>query len=211
MDCTFFDRGYGIIVARAPSLKKNLYWKEITTENKAVYQEARQYLERAGLNIQAVVLDIKPGIKQVFYDKVIQACQFHEQQIVKRYLTSRPKTEAGQELKTLGDSLTILDEESFGERLKEWHAKWEKFLKERTYAADRKHWWYTHRRLRSAYRSLNTNMPDLFSYLKYPELHIPNTNNSLEGHFSRIKQLLNNHHGLRQWRRYQLIEAILKI
>jgi hypothetical protein len=113
IDCTFFGRGYGIIVARSPSLKKNLYWKEITTENKAVYQEARKYLEEAGFNIQAVVLDIKPGIKQVFSDKVIQACQFHEQQIVKRYLTSRPKTEAGQELKRISDSLTLLDEESF--------------------------------------------------------------------------------------------------
>jgi len=59
MDCTFFGRGYGIIVARSPSLKRNLYWKEITTENKAVYQEARQYLEEAGFTIQAVVIDAK--------------------------------------------------------------------------------------------------------------------------------------------------------
>jgi hypothetical protein len=209
MDCTFFGRSYGIILARSPGLKKNLYWKEITTENKAVYQAARKYLEEAGFNIQAVVLDIKPGIKQVFSDKVIQACQFHEQQIVKRYLTTRPKTEAGQELKRISDSLTVLDEESFRECLGEWHEKWGRFLKERTYASDRKHWWYTHRKLRSAYRSLKTNLPDLFSYQRYPELGIPNTNNSLEGCFSRIKQLLNNHHGLKKWRRYKLIEAML--
>jgi hypothetical protein len=209
MDCTFFGRGYGIIVARSPGLRKNLYWKEITTENKAVYQAARQYLEEAGFNIQAVVLDIKPGIKQVFSDMVIQASQFHEQQIITRYLTTRPKTEAGQELKRISDSLTTLDEESFRECLEEWHERWEGFLKERTYAPDRKHWWYTHRRIRSAYRSLKTNLPDLFSYLRYPDLHISNTNNSLEGYFSRIKQLLNNHHGLKRQRRYKLIEAIL--
>jgi len=209
MDCTFFGRGYGIIVARSPGLKKNLYWKEITTENKAVYQAARQYLEEAGFNIQAVVLDIKPGIKQVFSDKVIQACQFHEQQIITRYLTTRPKTEAGQELKRISDSLTTLDEESFRKCLEEWHEKWERFLKERTYASDRKHWWYTHRRLRSAYRSLTNNLPNLFNYLSCPDLHLPNTNNSLEGYFSRLKQLLNNHHGLKRWRRYRMIEAIL--
>jgi len=51
--------------------------------------------------------------------------------------------------------------------------------------------------------------PISFSYRKHRELNIPNTNNPLEGYFSRIKQLLNNQHGLRRWRRYQLIEAIL--
>ena len=209
MDCSFFGRGYGIIVARSPGLKKNLHWKEITTENKAVYQAARQCLEEAGFNIQAVILDAKHGVKEVFSDLVVQICQYHQQQIVTRYLTTRPKTEAGQDLKLISDSLTTLDEESFRECLEQWHEKWEKFLKERTYASDHKHWWYTHGRLRSAYRSLNTNMPNLFTYLKYPELHIPNTNNSLEGYFSRIKQLLNNHHGLKKWRRYRLIEAIL--
>ena len=209
MDCTFFGRGYGVIVARSPDLKKNLYWKEISTENKAVYQAARKYLEGAGINIQAVVLDIKPGIKQVFSDKVVQACQFHAQQIITRYLTTRPKTEAGQELKRISDSLTVVAEESFSRCLEEWHEKWGKFLKERTYSPEGTHWWYTHRRLRSAYRSLKTNLPDLFSYLRYPDLHIPNTNNSLEGYFSRIKQLLNNHHGLKQWRRYKMIEAII--
>ncbi len=209
IDCSFFGRGYGIIVARCPSLKQNLYWKEITTENKAVYEEARRYLEAAGFTIQAVILDAKHGIREVFSDLVIQICQYHQQQIVGRYLTASPKTEAGQELKFLADLLTKIDEKSFTELLKNWHEKWKGFLKERTYNSDGKHWWYTHRRIRSAYRSLKTNSPFLFSFQKYPELHIPNTNNSLEGKFSRIKKLLNNHNGLRKWRRYKLIQEIL--
>jgi hypothetical protein len=209
MDCTFFGRRYGIIVVRCPTLKKNLYWKEITTENKAVYEEARRYLEEARFVIQAVVIDAKHGIKAVFSDLVVQICQYHQQQIVTRYLTTRPKIEAGQELKLISDSLTTQNEESFTRLMEEWHERWNQFLKERTCAPDRKHWWYTHGRLRAAYRSLHTNLPYLFSYLKYPELHIPNTNNSLEGYFSRIKQLLNNHHGLRQWRKYRMIEAVL--
>jgi hypothetical protein len=142
-------------------------------------------------------------------DLVVQICQYHQQQIIQRYLTNKPKIQAGQELKILSDSLTRASEGLFSESLLAWHKKWAEFLKERTYAPDRGHWWYTHRRLRSAYRSLKTNLPYLFSYQKYPELGIPNTNNSLEGYFSRIKQLLNNHHGLRRWRRYRLIEAIL--
>jgi len=166
-------------------------------------------LEGAGFTIQAVVIDAKRGSKEVFSDKVVQICQYHEQQIIQRYLTSRPKTRAGQELKTLNDSLTKTTEDPFFESLLAWHKRWEVFLKERSYAPDSKHWWYTHRRLRSAYRSLKTNLPYLFSYLRHPELSIPNTNNSLEGYFSKIKQLLNNHHGLKKWRRYKLIEEVL--
>ena len=209
MDCSFFGRGYGIIVARCPGLKQNLYWKEITTENKTVYEEARIYLEHAGFDIKAVVLDAKHGIKEVFAGITIQICQYHQQQIIQRYLTSRPKTQAGRELRIISNSLTQQTEKSFVEALKDWHDEWRLLLAERTLAPDGKHWWYTHRPLRAAYRSLHTNLPYLFSYQRYPELKIPNTNNSLEGYFSRLKALLNNHHGLRTWRRYRLIEVIL--
>jgi hypothetical protein len=209
LDCTFFGRGYGILVARSPNLGRCLYWKEIATESKAVYREARECLEKQGFAIQAVVLDIKPGTREVFADLIVQACQFHEQQIVTRYLTTRPKMEAGQELKTISSLLNTLDEESFTGLLEEWHERWADFLKEKTYAEDGEHWRYTHQRLRAAYRSLHTNLPYLFSYLRYPGLGIPHTNNSLEGTNSRLKQLINNHHGLRKWRRYKLIEAIM--
>jgi hypothetical protein len=174
-----------------------------------VYVEARRYLEAAGFNIQAVVLDAKHGIKEVFSDLVVQICQYHQQQIVRRYLTANPKTGAGLELKLLSDSLTKMDGESFTESLKNWNEKWDAFLKERTYTSDGEHWWHTHRRVRSAYRSLITNLPYLFSYQRNPLLKIPNTNNSLEGYFSKMKQLLNNHHGLRLTRRYKLIETLL--
>ena len=196
-------------MARCPGLKQNLYWKEITAENKAVYEEARRYLEAAGFSIQAIVIDAKHGIREVFSDLVVQICQYHQQQIVGRYLTARPKSEAGQELRLLVGSLTKIDEKLFTELLKNWHEKWRGFLTERTYKTDGKHWWYTHKRIRSAYRSLATNLPYLFSCQRYPELNIPNTNNSLEGYFSKLKRLLNNHNGLKRWRRYKLIGAIL--
>jgi hypothetical protein len=152
IDCTFFDRFNGIIVARCPTLKKNLYWKKITVENKAMYEEARNYLEEAGFNIQAVVIDAKHGIREVFSDLVVQICQYHQQQIVVRDLTTRPKTAAGMELKVITGALTELDEKTFTELLDAWHEKWSAFLKERTYQPDGKHWSYTHRRIRSAYQ-----------------------------------------------------------
>ena len=190
-------------------MRQNLYWKEITTENKAVYEETRRYLEEAGFKIQAAVLDAKRGSKEAFSDIIVQICQYHQQQIIQRYLTNRPKTKAGGELRLIARSMTELDENTFASLLHAWHERWGSFLKERTYSPDRKHWWYTHRRLHAAYRSLTTNPPYLFSYRNHLELNIPNTNNSIEGYFSRVKQLLDNHHGLKRWRRYRLIQAVL--
>jgi hypothetical protein len=182
----------------------------ITTENKQVYEEARRYLENTGFTIQAVVLDAKRGIKEVFPDLIVQICQYHQYKIVMRYLTNNPQTEAGYELKTLIGVLAEIDERLFTALLTSWYEKWRDFLKQRTYRLDGKHWSYTHKRIRSAYRSLVTNLPYLFSFEHHPELHIPNTNNSLEGKFSDMKKYLNNHHGLRAWRRQKLIETILE-
>jgi len=88
--------------------------------------------------------------------------------------------------------------------------KWKEFLKERTVNHETGKWFYTHKRLRSAYRSLKTNLPYLFTYQKYPKLNIPNTTNSLDGTFSNFKSLLRMHKGLTRARRYKVICEILR-
>jgi hypothetical protein len=209
-DVTFFGRSYGVLVFRSPLLKRNIYYKEITRENPEVYRQAKIELENKGFTIQAIVLDGKRGVREVFRDIPTQMCQFHQTAILKRYLTSRPKTKAGQELRAIGLALTILTEQDFTTVLKEWHERWKDFIKEKTFAHDGRHWNYTHRRMRSAYRSLKTNSPFLFTYQKYPELNIPNTTNSLDGFFGKTKTLLRVHSGLTQERRYKIIQEIFR-
>jgi len=78
-----------------------------------------------------------------------------------------------------------------------WYLKWQDFLAEKTLNPETMRWHFTHRRIRSAYRSIKTNIPYLFTYLEYPNLDIPNTTNSLEGAFSNLKIKLQNHRGLK--------------
>lgn len=92
--------------------------------------------------------------------------------------------------------------------MKDWHEKYEDFLNEKTFLDDKK-WFYTHKKLRSAYRSLKTNLPFLFTFQKYPELNIPNTTNSIDGFFSKMKSLLQVHRGLKKERRFKVIQEIL--
>ena len=208
-DMTFNKRVFGVCVFRSPHLKKNLIWQVAIRETADIYHALRLKLEQRGFELQAAVIDGKPGIINVFWDIPIQMCHFHQVAIVTRYLTNRPKLQAGQELRRLTLTLAKSDEESFTRRFEAWHKQWELFLKEKTINPETKKWFYTHKKLRSAYRSLKNNLCILFTYQKYPELKIPNTTNTLEGSFSHVKGMLRIHRGLRAKRKYRLISEIL--
>ncbi len=209
-DATFFTRSYGIAAVREPNLKKNLYWKETATENPETYWQARNKIEQQGFFLKAAVIDGKKGAREVFMDMPVQMCHFHQSAIITRYLTMRPKLEAGKELKNIALTLTDSNEEEFTALLNNWHKKWKDFLKDKTINPESKRWFYAHKRIRSAYRSLKTNLPYLFAYQKYPELKIPNTANSLDGTFSYFKTMLRVHRGMKRARRYKVICEILK-
>ena len=106
--------------------------------------------------------------------------------------------------------LTRSDEKYFSELLVAWHNKWQEFLKEKTINSFIGRWFYTHKRLRAAYRSLTNNLPYLFTYQKYPELNIPNTTNSLDGYITTLNNFPRIHRGIRSKKRTKIINQILK-
>lgn len=212
-DMTFWGRGYGVMVFRSPTLKKNLWWTESLFETPFVYSEGLVELRTQGWIITSAVIDGKQGVASVFerLGIPVQHCHFHQVKTVTKYLTRRPKTEAAQELRALALILSRTTEEEFKTALAAWHATYESFLLEKSPALHKKRGWeYTHRRIRAAYRSLKSNLSRLFTYERYPELNIPNTTNTLDGMFSQIKNRLAVHRGLRRDRRYKIISEILK-
>lgn len=211
IDATFFGREYGALVARDPNEHENLHVHEMRHETKLEYRFARSDLEKKGYTLLAVVLDGRRGIPRVFDGIPVQICQFHQWKIVKKYLTTRPKLPSHKALLKIAGLIAKSTEETMRGMLEEF---------ERTYRADlnEKHTCshcgksvYTHRKLRSAYRSLTTNLSFLYTYQKYPELNIPNTTNSLDGLWSALKMHVNAHRGLRIDRRFKVIRAYLKL
>jgi len=209
-DVTFFSRLNGLCVFREPNIKKNIWWKFTDYERIRIYEQGRKHLEKNGFNIQAVVLDGRRGVREVFRDKPIQMCHFHQKQIIRRYITNNPKLEASMELKKIMKTLTYTNEIIFTEKLNQWHNTWKEWLKEKTTNHETGKWFYTHKKVRAAYRSLKNNLPFLFTYQKYPELNIPNTTNSLDGYFNSLKSKLNVHRGLTTQRRNKVIVELLK-
>lgn len=208
-DTTFFGRIWGVCVFRAPHLKRNVWWKDVQSEVMANYYYGRRILEEQGWVFQAVVVDGRRGMIKVFNDIPLQICQFHQMKNVTKYITRKPETQAGKELRSIMLTLTKSTEVEFTKLLSTWHLTWGEYIHEKTHVTGTKHWYYTHKNVRSAYRSLERNLPYLFTYLKYPELNIPNTTNSLDGSFVHLKDKVKIHHGLKKERRYKVIEELL--
>ena len=166
-------------------------------------------LEDKGWVFTAAVVDGRRGMTTVFRDIPVQICQFHQMKTVTKYITRRPETPAGQELRSIMLQLPRSNQKEFTKLLADWKQQRSNIITDKTYVTGTKYWYYTHKKVRSAYKSLERNLPYLFTYQKYPELNIPNTTNSLDGSFAHLKDKVKIHHGLRQDRRYKMIGEIL--
>lgn len=210
MDCVFFGRTRGYMVVRDPHRKENIYWSEIEHESLAEYVCATDTLESLGYEIQAVVVDGKRGLTGHYAYLPVQMCHFHQAAAVRRYLTMRPRLQAGKELRDIARRLGNCCEKCFARELAQWHNKWREFLAEKTVNPETGRGRYTHRRLRSAHFSLRRNLSYLYTYKRYPKLRIPNTTNGLESAFSYLKELVRVHRGLKDDLKGKMIASILQ-
>lgn len=212
MDATFWGRVGGKLVTRVNG--RNLTYPSIETEKISEYQHLLHDLQSCGCQFAGFVIDGRAGVRKLilknFHRVPLQLCQFHQIQIVRRYVTGRPRLEAGRQLLKITCDLTKCGSSRFKRKLSKWLHRWSNFLNQRTMDTSKRGWHYTHKKLRSAHRSLMTNLPWLFTYLRYPKLKIPNTTNSCDGSFSHLKQKVGLHRGLRRHRREKMVNYFLE-
>ena len=210
MDTTYFGRTFGVMLFKDAISKENLLKYYVKAETNALYRKGIEELESRGFSIVAIVCDGRRGLINSFKEIPVQMCQFHQVAIIRRYITKRPKLPASIELKEIAWLITRTDKESFEGVLNDWFIKWESFLKERTTNPKTGKSHYTHKRLRSAYRSLKANLSWLFTWYDLIELKIPNTTNAIDGHFADLKTKLRNHNGLSMKKKMKFIDGSLK-
>ena len=210
MDTTYFGRGFGIMVFKNSLDGVVLYKQYVRYETNALYLSGISEIIRRGISVQGIVCDGRQGLFGVFGDIPLQMCQFHQIQIVQRYLTRKPKTQAAIELKKLTLKLTKQTKVDFVNSLNNWYLRWSDYLNERSKSPSTGKTYYTHKRLRSAYLSLKRHLPYLFVFEDHKELSIPNTTNVLDGQFSDLKNKLRNHNGLSKDRKMKFIDGFFK-
>jgi hypothetical protein len=209
MDTTYFGRKFGVMVFKDGNSGVILYKQYVKHETNKLYLTGIEEIARRGIKIQSIICDGRKGLLQLFNDIPVQMCNFHQIAIIRRYLTKKPKMQASKELWEHVLLLTKTDKESFEGGLMVWFCKWESFLNERKQDANGKYR-YVHKRLRSAYRSLKTNLPWLFTWYDNMGLNIPNTTNSIDGQFAELKNKLRNHNGLSIARKRKFIDEFFK-
>jgi len=204
MDATFFGRTFGVLVFRAES--KNIYWKFIKSESISEVESALDALDQICIGgYLGFTIDGKPGIRNLisnrYKDVPVYMCLFHQQQIIRRYTTKNPKTKCGHDCRAFSLSLTKRDRFSAKVAFNVLKIIHKDFLLERN---DNNQ--FMHRRLRSAFRSLNSNLSFLCLCKQKSFIR---TNNSCEGFFSHLKSKVKIHRKLRIDRKFKMINFIL--
>jgi hypothetical protein len=209
MDTTYFGKKFGVMVFKDSLTGQVLFKQYVKQETNKLHLSGIQEIARRGIKVQSIICDGRKGLLGLFDDIPVQMCNFHQVAIIRRYLTKKPKMQASKELWELALLLAKTDKESFEGGLQAWFDNWAGFLNERKTDIKGKNR-YVHKKLRSAYRSLKTNLHWLFTWYDNMELKIPNTTNAIDGHFSDLKNKLRNHNGLSAARKKKFIDEFFK-
>jgi hypothetical protein len=128
MDTTYFGRGFGVMVFKNSLDGVVLYKQYVRYETNTLYLTGISEISRRGIDIQGIVCDGRQGLFGLFGDIPVQMCQFHQIQIVQRYLTRKPKTHPAIELKKLTLKLTKQTKIDFVNSLNSWYLRWSDYL-----------------------------------------------------------------------------------
>ncbi len=196
-DATFYGKRsdkLGTLVFKDITQSEVLIWKHVDSETIFDYKQLLQELLDLGYTIQAIIIDGKRGLYKAFECFPVQMCHFHQRKTINRYLTRNPRLEASKDLQKIMYGLTKTTQAKFTTKLEAWYVKYKSFLDEKTISSLTGKEQFTHPRIRSAYKSLITNLPYLFTYKNQKDIVIQNTTNSIDGGvFSPMKKLIKIH------------------
>lgn len=207
IDGTYFKRTNCLVLYFDNDLKYFQLLRYTTRENKDEIIKDLRALKRSGVDITSATADGKNAVKsaliKVFPKAKFQRCLVHIQRYSETYITQKPKTLAGRELKEVVSTINQIDSYlarmTFTARLNDWKRRYNDFLKEKTTKEDGSGWWYTHRNLRRVIYHIDHAIPDMFAFLD--DQNIPKDTNALEGRFTELKHKFRTHKGLRKTKR----------
>lgn len=211
-DATYFgerreNTSWCVVVFRDQKRKENLWWGFFDTETTSAYLEGRNHLERLGYIILSVTGDGFGGLRQAFSGVPFQMCHVHMKRIVVSGTTNNPELEAGQALLALIKTLHYTDSKTFKNYVKKYLEKYQTFINEKSINPQTGRMSLTHEPLYRATMSLWRFLPFLFTFES--NKNIPKTTNTLEGHFTHIKDIVGVHRGLPRGNMERILHSIL--
>lgn len=209
-----YVHGSSLVVLVALTEHGTACWTFAPRETAAAWMALLTRLPRPSVVVCDGQKGLLKAIHAVWPCVEVQRCHFHILQLARRYLTRRPKTEAGRHIQALVREIPRIRTETAAHiwRLayQHWEAQYATFLAERTYyyAGTRIRWWYTHRNLRGIRSLIQGALPHLFTFLRHEGT--PNTTNHVEGGVNAlIAEALRLHRGLRLHQKETLVSLLL--
>lgn len=203
IDGTWFRRTNCLVVYYDSVLNRLQWWRYTDKENSDEIADDLKTLKESGVTCIGVVTDggkpLIKGVTDVYPTIPKQRCLVHLQRLSLIWLTRKPRTDAGMELRTL----CLLINKIKTKRLRNkwlkmfdrWNHKYSELLKEKTFSEAKRHWWYTHKSLRKVRRYLLNAIENMFAYLDNAK--IPKDTNALEGGiFAPLKESCRIHRGV---------------
>ena len=203
-------------------------WQWCDTEKKAAWAALLQRFPAPRVVITDGGSGIAAALSDCWSDSAVQRCLVHVQRNVRTHLTSRPRTEAGKALLRLGRALTRIRTSAQAAawlgHLNDWYQDYGDLVRARTYRGTttpapawvraNQTWWFTHDRLRKAYRLLErlSQAGTLFTYLRHEfiGLDIAATTNRIEGGTNaQLRLILRAHRGMSEEHQKRAIEWYL--
>lgn len=212
VDGIYLARNVCVLIARSEEFV--LGWYVSRSENSRSYGALMARIAPPDV----VVTDGGPGFqkarRRLWPDTRVQRCTFHAFEQVKRYTTTRPRTQAGVDLYAIArELLGVESSEQAAAWLASyagWCATYDEFLREET-TNDEGKTFLTHERLVKARNSLTAlvRQNTLFTYVE-PDLvgrlgTLPATNNAVESTNAQLRRMLREHRGLSLERRIKAV------
>ena len=213
IDGTYFGKWGCALVYKEG--KNKIYWSLVLRETYFNYLYDLGQVKGLGYDIAGATSDwhgslvsalntALPGISH-------QRCLVHTKRLCRTLLTSKPETQGGKDLLEISKLLTQIrnhkDKIVWIKWLERFEDRYQDLMNQRTYTLDlnsKKTWWYTHKKLRRAFRTLKISIHNLFIYLDNPD--IEKDTNGLESEFSHLKEKLGNHRGLKREKKANFIK-----
>lgn len=212
VDGLYLGRKACVLIAR--SEESVLGWYVARSESSGAYRALMARIAPP----EVVVTDGGSGFqkarRQAWPDTRVQRCTFHAFEQVKRYTTTRPRTQAGVDLYALAKGLLRVGDPGQAAAWLADYARWcsdyDEFLREET-TNDEGRTFLTHERLVRARNSLTAlvRQGTLFTYVD-PDLvsrlgALPATNNAVESLNAQLRAMLREHRGLSLERRIKAV------
>ncbi len=202
-----FIHGNELCALIAVTEADRIFWQFANDENYETWHACLTRFAPPAVVIADGEKGVAQYVKRHWPTTAFQRCHFHMVKLVIQYLSRHPKEEAGQEILKLMYRLKTVKTIAGRERWKLLHRIWEKQF-EKVFNEKNESGNYAHKKLRSVRSILRRALPNLFTYLDYPEC--PTTTNLVEGWVNAaLAEALRRHRGLHLSQKKILVSIIL--